>query len=129
MTSYQAKIEEYGLSEHINMLGFLPDDEVYNLLSTTRFMIFPSHEEGYGMAVAEALANGCRVISYDLPVFKKEFGDSVVRVPCYNLDIFAEKVIESLECNYEENIEPQTIRSWEQASKEEFEIIIKQFAT
>jgi glycosyltransferase involved in cell wall biosynthesis len=92
-------------------------------------MIFPSHEEGYGMAVAEALANGCRVVSYDLPVFKKEFGDSIVRVPCYNLEIFAEKVIEYFECSDEENIEPQAIRSWEQASKEEFEIIIKQFAT
>ena len=129
MSSYQEKIEEYGLSEHIKMLGFLPDNEVYNLLSTTRFMIFPSHEEGYGMAVAEALANGCRVLSYDLHVFKKEFGDSIVRVPCYNLEIFAEKVIQYLECSKEENIEPQNIRTWEQASIEEFEIITNQFST
>ena len=111
------------------MLGFLPDNDVYRLLSTTKLMIFPSHEEGYGMAVAEALANGCRVVSYDLPVIKKEFGDSVVLVPCYNLDIFAKKVIEHFECSDEEKIVPLTIRSWEQASKEEFEIILKQLAT
>jgi len=129
MNFYQAKIDEHGLSKNIKMLGFLPDNDVYKLLSTTRLMIFPSHEEGYGMAVAEALANGCRVVSYDLPVLKKEFGDSVVRVPCYNLDIFAEKVIEYFECSDEENTEPQAIRTWEQASKEEFEIIIQQFAT
>jgi len=81
------------------------------------------------MAVAEALANGCRVLSYDLHVFKKEFGDSIVRVPCYNLEIFAEKVIKYLECSKEENIEPQNIRTWEQASIEEFEIITNQFST
>ena len=129
MNFYQAKIEEHGLSKYIKMLGFLPDNDVYRLLSTTKLMIFPSHEEGYGMAVAEALANGCRVVSYDLPVIKKEFGDSVVLVPCYNLDIFAKKVIEYFECSDEEKIVPLTIRSWEQASKEEFEIILKQFAT
>ena len=126
---YQAKIEEHGLSEHIRMLGFVSDNEVSSLLSETRFLIFPSHEEGYGMAVAEALANGCRVVSYDLPVIRKEFGDAVVRVPCFDTDYFAQEVIKSLESGHKKNSNTQTIRTWEQASQEEFEIIIQQFAT
>jgi glycosyltransferase involved in cell wall biosynthesis len=81
------------------------------------------------MAVAEALANGCRVVSYDLPVIRKEFGDAVVRVPCFDTDYFAQEVIKSLESGHKKNSNTQTIRTWEQASQEEFEIIIQQFAT
>ena len=107
------------------------------LLIGAIFVLLPYYYEMMGIeqsqvepeAVAEALANGCRVLSYDLHVFKKEFGDSIVRVPCYNLEIFAEKVIKYLECSKEENIEPQNIRTWEQASIEEFEIITNQFST
>ena len=126
MRFYQTEIEKRGLSKHIRMLGFVPDDEVSRLLSTTRFLIFSSHEEGYGMAVAEALAHGCHVVAYDLPVFRKEFGDSVVRVPCYNTDIFAQKVVEYLDHGPKNNSDMQIFRTWEQASQEEFVIIQNQ---
>ena len=129
MRFYQTEIEKRGLSKHIRMLGFVPDDEVSRLLSTTRFLIFSSHEEGYGMAVAEALAHGCHVVAYDLPVFRKEFGDSIVRVPCFDTDFFAQEVIKCLESGHKKNRDTQTIRTWEQASQEEFEIIINPFAT
>ena len=78
------------------------------------------------MAVAEALAHGCHVVAYDLPVFRKEFGDSVVRVPCYNTDIFAQKVVEYLDHGPKKNSDMQIPRTWEQASKEEFVIIQNQ---
>ena len=126
MRFYQTEIEKRGLSKHIRMLGFVPDDEVSRLLSTTRFLIFSSREEGYCMAVAEALAHGCHVVAYDLPVFRKEFGDSVVRVPCYNTDIFAQKVVEYLDHGPKKNSDMQIPRTWEQASKEEFVIIQNQ---
>ena len=126
MRFYQTKIEASGLSEHISMLGFLPDNEVSRLLSETRFLVFPSHEEGYGMAVAEAIAHGCQVVSYDLPVFQDEFGDSVVRVPCYNTDIFAQKVVEYLDHGPKNNSDMQIFRTWDQASQEEFVIIQNQ---
>ena len=78
------------------------------------------------MAVAEALAHGCHVVAYDLPVFRKEFGDSVVRVPCYNTDIFAQKVVEYLDHGPKNNSDMQIFRTWEQASQEEFVIIQNQ---
>ena len=110
------------------MLGFLNDEIVLKLLSSTKLMLFPSREEGYGMAIAEALALGCTVISYDLPVLKKEFGNKIIKVPCYNLDIFAHKVVNCLNSNKGQTIDRNKIRSWELASKEEFKIIEKYLA-
>ena len=95
MCLYQSKIEALGLSDFIKMLGFVPDNEVSRLLSGTRLLVFPSHEEGYGMAVAEAIAHGCQVVTYDLPVFQTEFGNNLIRVECYDTNVFAQKVIDS----------------------------------
>ena len=78
------------------------------------------------MAGAEALAQGCHVVVYDLPVFRKEFGDSVVRVPCYNTDVFALKVVEFLDHGPKNNSDMQISRTREQASQEEFVIIQNQ---
>ena len=126
MCFYQSKIEALGLSDFIKMLGFVPDNEVSRLLSGTRLLVFPSHEEGYGMAVAEAIAHGCQVVVYDLPVFHTEFGSNLIRVKCYDTNVFAQKVIDCMNNNKKINC-PDFIRSWEQASKEEFEIIENQF--
>jgi len=126
MSFYQSKIEEFGLSDSIKMLGFVPDNEVSSLLSGTRLLVFPSHEEGYGMAVAEAIAHGCQVVAYDLPVFRNEFGSNLIRVECFDTKVFAKKVIDCMNNDRKIN-RPDFIRSWEQASSEEFKIIENQF--
>lgn len=122
MRFYESKIETLGLSNSIKMLGFVPDNEVSRLLSNTRLLVFPSHEEGYGMAVAEAIAHGCQVVAYDLPVFQTEFGDNLIKIDCFDKNVFAQKIIDCMDNNRQIDL-PDFIRSWEQASKEEFEII------
>ena len=126
MCFYQSKIEKLGLSDCIKMLGFIPDNEVSSLLSATRLLVFPSHEEGYGMAVSEAIAHGCNVVAYDLPVFQNEFGSNLIRVDCFDTIVFAKKIIDCLDNDKKINC-PDSIRSWELASKEEFKIIKNQF--
>ena len=78
------------------------------------------------MAVAEAIAHGCQVVAYDLPVFQTEFGNNLIKVDCFDLNSFAKKVIDCMDNDRQFNC-PDSIRSWEQASKEEFKIIEKQF--
>jgi glycosyltransferase involved in cell wall biosynthesis len=95
------------------------------MLSGTRLLVFPSHEEGYGMAVGEAIAHGCQVVAYDLPVFQTEFGSNLIRVDCFDTNVFAKKIIDCLDNDKKINC-PDSIRSWEQASKEEFKIIENQ---
>lgn len=49
----------------------LPDDELKDLLQGARALLFPSHVEGFGLPLAEALASGIPVIASDIAVFRE----------------------------------------------------------
>jgi len=53
----------------------LADDELRHLLTGARALLFPSHVEGFGLPLAEALASGIPVIASDIPVFREIAGD------------------------------------------------------
>lgn len=90
------KIYENNLSNSIKLLGFLDDTEAFQLIKGSKVFLFPSHEEGFGMAVGEALACSTNVIAYDLPVFKNTFKKHISTVPSFNKRIFSQKVIKLL---------------------------------
>lgn len=56
-------LSEISNNSKIIYLGFIPIDDVVNLLRTTKCLVFPSLYEGWGFPVIEALAVGCSVIS------------------------------------------------------------------
>lgn len=56
--------------------GPLDDRRLALVLGGARALLFPSHAEGYGIPLAEALAAGVPVIASDLPVFR-EIGQGV----------------------------------------------------
>ncbi|MGL6243824.1 glycosyltransferase family 4 protein [Pseudomonas sp.] len=47
---------------HVCLLGYLPDEQVAQLLAGARALIFPSIYEGFGLPVLEAMASGTPVI-------------------------------------------------------------------
>lgn len=49
----------------IHLLGYVPREELPALYSGARVFVFPSHYEGFGYPVAEALACGARVLASD----------------------------------------------------------------
>ena len=49
-------------SGHVCLLGYLPDEQVAQLLAGARALIFPSLYEGFGLPVLEAMASGTPVI-------------------------------------------------------------------
>ncbi|MBL7011631.1 MAG: glycosyltransferase [Kiritimatiellales bacterium] len=77
----QAYIAERGLSSQFDVLGHLSIPEAYGLLKGSRCLAFPSYEEGYGIAIAEAILAGKPVITYELPHYREAFGDGPVYVP------------------------------------------------
>lgn len=60
---------------NIQLAGFVSEEEKIALLKKSSFFFFPSYEEGWGIALAEALYCECRCICYELPHYRSIFGD------------------------------------------------------
>jgi len=67
-----------GLAESIEWLGFVSEQEKRRILGESRLLIAPSYEEGWGIAVCEALASAVPVVAYRLPVLDELFGSAYV---------------------------------------------------
>jgi glycosyltransferase involved in cell wall biosynthesis len=63
------------LREHVMECSNVPDRLLIKLLAGARAALFPSHVEGFGLPLAEALSLGVPVICSDLPPFREIAGD------------------------------------------------------
>ena len=54
---------------NVNVLGFVDEETKWRLLSASRLFLAPSREEGWGIAVGEALLAGLPVVALDLPAY------------------------------------------------------------
>jgi glycosyltransferase involved in cell wall biosynthesis len=60
---------------NIRLAGFISEEEKIVLLKKSAYFFFPSYEEGWGIALAEALYCECRCVCYRLPHYQSIFGD------------------------------------------------------
>jgi glycosyltransferase involved in cell wall biosynthesis len=70
------KIHALNLDDNILLLGDISDSEKKTILDQSKIMVFPSHQEGWGIAPMEALSKGLPVIAYNLPVYEESIGES-----------------------------------------------------
>ncbi|HEX6900076.1 MAG TPA: glycosyltransferase family 4 protein [Thermoanaerobaculia bacterium] len=59
LAALKARIQELGLADHFRFVGFEPN--VRNLFSISEALVHPSHSEGFGLAILEAMAAGLPV--------------------------------------------------------------------
>ena len=62
----QKKTQDLGLSEQVHWLGSVSDPHLVTLYHESDILLYPSHYEGYGMALDEALAYGLPVLASDI---------------------------------------------------------------
>ncbi len=62
-TDLRERLEELNISNHVVLLGFVPDDELVLLYQAAELFVFPSLYEGFGLPVLEALACGTPAIA------------------------------------------------------------------
>lgn len=74
--AFEALDRDQTLHGHVVELTDCSDDELAAHLANARALLFPSHAEGFGLPLVEALALGVPVIASDLPVFK-EIGQGI----------------------------------------------------
>jgi glycosyltransferase involved in cell wall biosynthesis len=60
---------------NIELAGFISEEEKIMLLKKSGYFFFPSYEEGWGIALAEALYCECRCLCYQLPHYPSIFGE------------------------------------------------------
>ncbi|WP_110668124.1 glycosyltransferase family 4 protein [Salinicola halophilus] len=58
-----ARIERHGLGERIHLLGGVPSESLGAYYRDADLFVLPSHYEGYGMVITEALAHGLPVVT------------------------------------------------------------------
>ncbi|MBI3878697.1 MAG: glycosyltransferase [Verrucomicrobia bacterium] len=93
--AFVAELEKRRLANVI-VKGFVSDEEKYAILKESAFFFFPSLEEGWGIALAEALYCGCKCVTYELPHYRSIFGEFPAYVPLGDRVAFADAVIANL---------------------------------
>ncbi len=89
--------DAYGLVSSMDLLGYLADPVAFGLLKASRVFVFPSHEEGFGIAPLEAQTCGLPVVAWDLPVFSEVFPTGMLRVPLGDIPGFAQAIVRLIE--------------------------------
>ena len=77
--------------------GFLPAADYYAKIKEAKILFAPSHEEGWGIAVCEAMAAGLPVVAYDLPAYQKIYHGAYKAIPCFDFDAFAQAIVQTLD--------------------------------
>jgi glycosyltransferase involved in cell wall biosynthesis len=88
-------LSDPALRESVTALGLIAEVEKRRLLSQSRLFLFPSYEEGWSIAVMEAVTLGALPIIYDLRAYDY-LGSSAPRVPVGSTTQFAEAVLKFL---------------------------------
>lgn len=122
------------LQKNIDIFGYVDDSKKINILSSSKIFIFPSHEEGWGIAIAEAMSFGLPVICWELANLKQIFKNQLIYTKQFNYSNFSKEIIDLLK-------NPDKIKtiglnnktfvkhfSWKEISQKELEIIKKIYA-
>lgn len=118
------EIHRTGLSNNIILSGVLPQPKLFASLKKCKVFISPSHEEGWGIVIGEALAAGLPVIAYNLPAYT-QYGSNLEKVPMGEIGLFSDRIISLLENEEkynerkEKGIEFARGLGWEEAAKVE----------
>lgn len=88
-TVFQESLKQYvaqhGLSERVEFLGRLSDEEIVQLYQESYALVFPSFSEGFGLPGLEAMAVGLPVVASDIPVFREIYGSAAAYFDPYSV--------------------------------------------
>lgn len=93
---YQKRIEQLELQRTVLMTGFLPDDQLIEMLRSSKVFVLPSYREGFGLGVAEAMACGLPVVISDIPSLRETFSGAASFFPPGNVEKLSEEILKFL---------------------------------
>jgi glycosyltransferase involved in cell wall biosynthesis len=69
-------VQRYGLEDAFKFTGSLPREEVVRLMQISKVFAFPSHAEGFGVALIQAMAAGEIPVVYQIEPLTEIIGDA-----------------------------------------------------
>jgi glycosyltransferase involved in cell wall biosynthesis len=91
------KVKELGLQSNIKQFGFVDGPEKFKIVKSSRVVVHPARHDNGGQAAAEAMACGLPGVSFDLPALKVYYPRGMLKVRPFDLDEFAQRVLNLLE--------------------------------
>jgi glycosyltransferase involved in cell wall biosynthesis len=123
-TSLFNKLKGINLVENIKLMGFISDQDKFLIMKSSKVFIFPSYEEGWGIAVAEAIACGLNVVVYDIDTYRV-FGKHVSMVEMGNTSKMAKIIIDLIEQGKNKSTEErklvriESVLDWQEVANKE----------
>ncbi len=71
-----SEVRRLGLGNEVILAGYVSDKELARYYSSALVLVMPSHYEGFGLPVVEAMACGCPVIASNTPSLQEVAGDA-----------------------------------------------------
>jgi len=116
--NFESEVRDSGLD--VKVLGPVSEAEKTSLLDSASCFISASREEGWGLAVSEAIAFGLPVVAYNLPAYAYA-GESISRAPIGDYEVFAKLV---LQAKKKKNGGVNNLKSWQEVLRSELSIIL-----
>ena len=93
-------VKEYGLEDNIILKGYLTDEQLYNEISKSKLMIYPSHSDSFSLAVSQSLALHTPAIVYNIAGVKiYENLNAVKLVNEFDYESMANEAVKILKMN------------------------------
>ena len=80
---------EIGPRPGVHLTGWLAPEELRGLVARARASVLPSHYEGFGLPLLEAMAAGTRVLASDIPVHREVSGGHALLIAPTDVDGWA----------------------------------------
>lgn len=74
----RAQVAEAGVEGQVEFAGFVPDEQLAQLLQESQALVQPSLSEGFGLTGIEAMTAGVSVIASDIPIFHEIYQDGAL---------------------------------------------------
>jgi glycosyltransferase involved in cell wall biosynthesis len=89
---FTKKIKQMGAEKYVNLVGFVPDEELVRIYQQAEAFVFPSLLEGFGLPGLEAMAVGLPVVASDSSCLPEVYGEAALYFNPLDVEDMATKI-------------------------------------
>lgn len=127
LKSYSDFLNKYEGHSKVHILGFVPDEELVEIMSFAKALMFVSRYEGFGLPILEAQACGLPVITSNISSMPEVAGKGAILVDPDSITQIADAIKKTDDSSCRENLKKLGLEnlkrfSWEKTAKETLKV-------